>query len=78
MRDYIHWFFIAAEVERTDWLSMGINIVGCPLEYALLEVFSIHPSVLPFQGAGTEQQGKRLKAHLVGNLSGMSIGAERK
>ena len=48
------------------------------LEYALLEVFSIHPEVLPFQGVGTEQHGKRLKTHIVGNLSGMDIGAERK
>lgn len=62
MRDYIPLFFITAEVERTDWLSMGINIVGCPLGNALLEVFSIHPAVLPFQGVGTERHGKRLKA----------------
>jgi len=30
---------------------------GWPLEYALLEVYSIHPAVLPFQGVGTERQG---------------------
>jgi len=78
MRDYILLFSIAVEVERKDWLSMGINIVGCPLVNALLEVFSIHPAVLLFQGVGTERHGKRLKTHLVRNLSGMDIEAERK
>jgi hypothetical protein len=48
------------------------------LEYALPEVFSIYPAVLPFQEVSTEQHGKRLKTHFVGNLSGMGIGAERK
>ena len=71
MRDYIHLLSITAEVERTDWLSMGINIVGCPLGNALLEVFSIHPAVLPFQEAGTEQHGKRLKTLTI--LSGKSV-----
>ncbi len=28
MRDYIPLFSISAEVERTDCLSMGVNIVG--------------------------------------------------
>ncbi len=71
MRDYILLFSISAEVERTDWLSMGINIVGCPLENALLEEFSIHPTVLPFQGVGTERYGKRLKVPMI--LSGKSV-----
>ena len=35
---------------------------GCPLGNVLLEVFSIHPTVLLFQGVGTERLGKRQKA----------------
>jgi len=30
---------------------------GWPLEYALQEVYSIHPAVIPFLGIGTERQG---------------------
>ena len=65
MRDYMYLLSMSAEVERTDWPSMVIKGVGCPLGYALLEVFPIHPAVLPFQGVGTERHGKRLKTLII-------------
>jgi hypothetical protein len=48
------------------------------LGQALSEAFPIHLTVLSFQGIGTKRIGKRQKVSNGGNLSGVSIGAERK
>ena len=51
---------------------------GCPLGYALLEVFPIHPAVLPFQGVGAERQGLKGRKPVREYLSGKGKEAERK